>query len=86
MMFGMVAQELGLIQSLSRPGGNVTTCKSSWPRTAAITAKKMNGADPAQVPVEAPTVYELWINLRSARALGIKIPGTVRIQASRIIE
>lgn len=55
-------------------------------RTAAITAKILNGTKPADIPVEAPTTYELWINLASAQAVGIKIPSAVRLQASRVFE
>lgn len=48
--------------------------------------KIANGAHPAVLPVEEPTVYELVINLRAARTMGITIPQSLLLRADRVIE
>lgn len=55
-------------------------------RACAIVDKVLKGTPPAQIPVEAPTKYELWLNTKSANALGLKIPYAVRLQADRVFE
>ncbi len=55
-------------------------------RTAAIVDKVLKGANPGQLPVEEPTTYQLWINVRTAKALGIEIPKKVLLQADRLFE
>jgi putative tryptophan/tyrosine transport system substrate-binding protein len=55
-------------------------------RAAAYIDKIANGAHPAVLPVEEPTVYELVINLRAARTMGITIPQSLLLRADRVIE
>src|SRR5262249_6701846 len=55
-------------------------------RTAAIVDKTLKGAKPADLPVEQPTKYELWINVKTANELRIKIPQHVRLQAQRVFQ
>lgn len=55
-------------------------------RAAVYVDKILRGANPATLPVESPTQYELVINLKSAKALGLTIPQTLMLRADQIIE
>ena len=55
-------------------------------RSALVVDKVLRGAKPADIPVEQPTLFELVVKLKAAKALGITIPQSVLLQADRVIE
>lgn len=57
-----------------------------YPRTAAITDRILKGANPAEIPIEQPTRYELVINMKTAKALGLAIPQSLLLRADQVIE
>jgi putative tryptophan/tyrosine transport system substrate-binding protein len=58
----------------------------SYRRTAYFVDRILKGNTPAELPIERPTVFELVVNLNSAKTLGVTIPPTVLARADRVIE
>ena len=63
-----------------------TSLSGAYRQAARLVAKFLEGARPGDIPTEQATTFELVINARTAKALGLVIPQTIMLQADEVIE
>ena len=70
--------------------GGLTSYGPNWPslwrRAAEVVDKILRGAKPADIPVEQPRTFELVINLKTAKALGLTVPDKLLVIVDEVIE
>lgn len=57
----------------------------TWRRAAAFVDKVLKGANPASLPVEQPSKFELVINLKAAQSIGLEIPQSLLLRAEEVL-
>lgn len=80
---------IGLTEEFTGAGGLIsygTSFEDLYRRAAALVDKILKGAKPADLPVERPTRFDLVINIKSAKELGIRIPQTMLVRTNRVLE
>jgi putative ABC transport system substrate-binding protein len=63
-----------------------TDFRAGYHRAATFVDKILKGAKPGDLPVEQPTTFEVVVNAKTAKSLGLKIPNTILVRANRVIE
>ena len=73
----------------ARDGGLLSygpDARDIWPRVASYVDRILRGEKPGDLPVQFPTKFEMVVNLKTAKALGLTVPLTLRAIATEVIE
>jgi putative ABC transport system substrate-binding protein len=63
-----------------------TSVYDAWRRAGSVVNKLLKGSTASDIPIELPTKFDLVVNLKTAKALGITVPPTLLIAADEVIE
>jgi putative ABC transport system substrate-binding protein len=86
---GVVSPTVTLFPDFARSGGLMgygPNIPDGIRQMARMVAKVLQGTKPADLPVELPTKFELVVNLKTAKALGIEMPTSILLRADEVIE
>jgi putative ABC transport system substrate-binding protein len=77
------------IREYAQEGGLISyspDIEAQYRRAATYVDKILKGAKPGDLPIERPTTFELVVNMKTAKALGLTIPNSILVQATQVIE